>query len=230
MSPLLRQMAISGGLLAAFAVVGALLLAVSHAVTAPRIAANVQATLERRLGEVVPDGAYDGPITDDTSVIDTPDAMAALGTREPVTLYRARRDGDVVAAVFDVTTPEGYGGDIRLLVGVDRDGVVTGVRAVSHRETPGLGDKIETGKTDWILGFTGRSLGDPPAGKWQVERDGGVFDQFSGATITPRAVVRQVARVLTFAQNRHERLFQRARASVRPSSEAGDAIKVGDSI
>ncbi|WP_052367894.1 electron transport complex subunit RsxG [Algiphilus aromaticivorans] len=204
---LLKQMAVSGALLAAFAVVGAALLAGSHAVTEPRIEANVRATLERQLQEVLPTGDFEQAVSASAERLEAPEHLQALGTRKPVTLYRARRDGETVAAVFDVTTPEGYSGDIRLLVGVHRNGTVTGVRAVAHRETPGLGDKIDTAKSDWIKTFSGRSLGDPPAEDWQVARDGGAFDQFSGATITPRSVVRQVARVLSFAQERHERIY-----------------------
>lgn len=219
---LLRQMSISGGLLAGFAMVGALLLAASHEVTAPRIAANVQATLERQLQAVLPKDRYSNALTEDTVMITEPERLAALGTRDPVTVYRARRDGEPTAAVFDITTPQGYSGDIRLLVAVDVSGTVTGVRAVSHRETPGLGDKIDLAKTDWILDFNGRSLGNPPADEWQVEKDGGVFDQFSGATITPRAVVRQVARVLIYFDKHRQRLFDRAgpaAENMKPSEE-----------
>lgn len=207
MKALLRQMAVSGALLAGFAVIGAALLAGSHAITEPRIQANVRATLERQLREVLPAGGFDEALSRSVQSLDAPDALQALGTRQPVAVYRARRDGETIAAVFDVTTPEGYSGAIRLLVGVDCHGVVTGVRAVSHRETPGLGDKIDASKSDWITRFRGRSLGDPPAADWQVRRDGGVFDQFSGATITPRAVVRQVARVLRYAHAHHDGIF-----------------------
>lgn len=206
--PMLRQMLVSGGLLAVFGMAGALLLAASHAVTAPQIAANVQATLERQLHAVLPADRYSNAITEDTLRITDSEWLDALGTREPVTVYRARRDGQPTAAVFDITTPQGYSGDIRLLIATDLSGTITGVRAVSHRETPGLGDKIDLAKTDWILAFNGRSLGNPPAEDWEVKRDGGVFDQFSGATITPRAVVRQVARVLGFFEAHQRQLFE----------------------
>lgn len=216
---LLKQMAVSGSLLAVFAAAGAALLAGSHAVTEPRIEANIRATLERQLQEVLPPGDFDRAVSGNAERIAAPEQLQALGTRKPVTLYRARRDGGTVAAVFDVTTPEGYSGDIRLLVGVHRDGTVTGVRAVSHRETPGLGDKIDAARSDWIKGFSGRSLDDPPAEDWQVARDGGAFDQFSGATITPRAVVRQVARVLRFAQERHERIYDTRGSANAPQTD-----------
>lgn len=208
----LKPMLISATVLAIFAVVGALALAGSWELTAPRIEANVRAHLERQLAAVVPAGAYDNDLIADTLMIDAADALQALGTRQAVTIHRARRDGAPAAAVFDVVTPEGYSGDIRLLVGILPDHRISGVRVVSHRETPGLGDRIELDRSNWVLDFDGRSLGNPPAARWQVRRDGGDFDQFSGATITPRAVVRQVARVLAFAEAQGDALYRTAEA------------------
>ena len=95
---------------------------------------------------------------------------------------------------------EGYSGPINLLVAVNVDGTLSGVRVVSHKETPGLGDKIETNKDDWILGFVGKSLSNPSEALWKVRKDGGEFDQFTGATITPRAVVNAVREVLKYQQ------------------------------
>lgn len=204
----LRPMLISGCVLAAFALAGAVALSGSHALTAPRIEANIRANLERQLNAVVPAALYDNVFTEDILQIDDPEQLAALGTRRTVTVFRARLGDAPAAAVFDVVTPDGYSGDIRLLVGVLPDGRVSGVRVVTHRETPGLGDAIELDRSNWILGFDGRSLGDPAAARWQVQRDGGDFDQFTGATITPRAVVRQVARVLAFAGEQGEKIYR----------------------
>ena len=111
-------------------------------------------------------------------------------------MFVAKQAGKAVGWVFESTAPNGYGGKIRLLVGIDRDGRVTGVRVVSHKETPGLGDYIDIGKSDWIKGFDGQSLERPDA--WRVRKDGGQFDYMAGATITPRAVVAAVARTLAF--------------------------------
>jgi Na+-translocating ferredoxin:NAD+ oxidoreductase RnfG subunit len=125
------------------------------------------------------------------------------------------RDDSAVPVAFIVPSvaPEGYSGDIRLLVGLDLQGTVTGVRATEHRETPGLGDKVDTKKSNWILGFNGKSLNDPLNG-WAVKKDGGDFDAFTGATITPRAVVTQVEAVLLFYQENRAELIALAATSV----------------
>ena len=112
------------------------------------------------------------------------------------------------AATSEAVAPDGYSGPIRLLVGVNADGTVAGVRVLSHRETPGLGDPIDAARSDWIHGFEGRALDDPPAAAWTVRKDGGAFDEFTGATITPRAVVHAVRRVLEYAQANREALFE----------------------
>jgi Na+-translocating ferredoxin:NAD+ oxidoreductase subunit G len=130
-----------------------------------------------------------------------------LGTPGQVSVYRARQRGRPVAVVISPVAPVGYSGPIRLLVGILADGTLSGVRVVSHRETPGLGDKVELERDDWILGFDGRSLGDPPVSRWAVRRDGGVFDQFTGATVTPRAVVRAVRDALVYFEAHRDELF-----------------------
>ena len=113
----------------------------------------------------------------------------------------------VVAVIIPAVAPDGYTGDIELIVGVNNDGTVAGVRALAHRETPGLGDKVDIKKSDWIRGFEGRSLDNPKLEGWAVKRDKGEFDQFTGATITPRAVVAATLRVLQFAQANRTSLF-----------------------
>ncbi|MBT8062568.1 MAG: electron transport complex subunit RsxG, partial [Gammaproteobacteria bacterium] len=148
--------------------------------------------------------AYDNALHEDVLRI-TDEAF--FQTQEPVTVYRARLGTEPVAVIMQVVAPDGYNGDIKLLVGVYADGSISGVRVVSHRETPGLGDPIEHQRSDWILDFNGRSLGNPEPAGWAVRRDGGVFDQFTGATITPRAVVEAVERALRYFEARHEYLF-----------------------
>ncbi|MCX7896515.1 MAG: electron transport complex subunit RsxG [Rhodocyclaceae bacterium] len=125
----------------------------------------------------------------------------------PVTVYRARKAGLVTAAVFQ-TSARGYAGEILVLIGVDREGRLTGARVLKHTETPGLGDKIEIGKSKWILSFTGKSLVNPPAARWAVKKDGGDFDQFAGATITPRAVVAAVKNGLEFFATHREEILR----------------------
>ncbi|TXH74933.1 RnfABCDGE type electron transport complex subunit G [Thiobacillus sp.] len=163
-------------------------LALASRTTGDDIQAATARDLKQSLSQVLP-GQYDNDLLHDTIQIASPDG--------DVTVYRARRAGRVEAVVFQ-TLGHGYGGAIVCVMGVSRDGTLLGVRILSHKETPGLGDKIDPAKSRWIYAFDGKSLGDPPADKWAVKKDGGVFDQFSGATITPRGVVRAVKNGLEF--------------------------------
>ncbi|HHE9998036.1 TPA: electron transport complex subunit RsxG [Haemophilus influenzae] len=118
-------------------------------------------------------------------------------------IYFAKKDGNVSAYAYETTAPDGYSGDIRLLVGLDPKGEVLGIRVIEHHETPGLGDKIERRISNWILGFTNQPINEHNLSEWAVKKDGGKFDQFSGATITPRAVVNQTkASALVMLNNR----------------------------
>ncbi|MCG5513888.1 electron transport complex subunit RsxG [Ectothiorhodospira shaposhnikovii] len=200
---MLREIYLSTALLAAFGLVGAGLVALIHMGTAERIEANREAATLARLHEILPDGEYDNDIINDTTVL----GHALLGGGNHL-VYRARLGDEPVAAVFTVIARGGYSGDIHLLVGVRADGRVAGVRVVSHRETPGLGDDIEAGRSDWILGFDDLELGNPPVERWAVQRDGGIFDQFTGATITPRAVVRAVRDTLIYFDTHREQVFE----------------------
>ena len=218
----LQQMLKSGSLLAGFGVVSAALLAGVYALTKDQIAASQQARLLRELVAVLPADQYNNEVTADTLQI----SDARLGGTS--TVYRARRDGTPVASIFTVVTPDGYSGDIAMLVGVTTDGTVTGVRVTGHRETPGLGDKIELRISDWILGFDGRSLTHPPRAEWAVRKDGGDFDQFTGATITPRAVVRAVARTLEVTAERQSEWW-----GAQPADNAGtdaESLPDGDAL
>ncbi|MFW5909876.1 MAG: electron transport complex subunit RsxG [Thiohalospira sp.] len=202
----LRHIALAGGILALFAVVGTGLVALTHEATDERITENRRAATLETFHELIPEERYDNDPVADAITVTAPEA---LGSKDPLTVYRARRDGEPVAAVLTAVAPDGYGGPIRLLVAVNRDGTLAGVRVVNHSETPGLGDAIEADRSDWIQDFVGRSLGDPPREDWRVEKDGGVFDQFTGATITPRAVVAAVRRALTYFENHRRELFAR---------------------
>lgn len=194
---------IAGLVLAAFAMVGVALVAVTHAATAERIAANDRMTMLKKLEAIVPPGSIgNDPIADRIEV----QALDLLGTAS-TDVYRVRKDGEPVALVLNPVVPDGYAGPIKLLVAVMKDGSLGGVRVVSHHETPGLGDKIEEQRTDWVLDFTGKSLGDPSEDKWKVKRDGGVFDQFTGATISPRSIVKAVANTLRFVKVQGEGLY-----------------------
>ena len=191
-------------LLGLIAVLGTALLAGVDTLTRERIADQQRRAVLRQLNQIVPDSLYNNALHDD--VIHLMDAEF-FGHNKPVTVYRARRDGQTVAAIFKTLAPDGYNGKIELLVGVDTLGKVLGVRITTHRETPGLGDGIELEKDDWVLGFNGRSLHDPVEAGWAVRKDGGDFDQFTGATITPRAVVRAVHRSLDYYRLHRDELF-----------------------
>lgn len=199
-----RSMLRAAGILAGFAVFGALLVAVTWDSTEKRIADNERAFLLRSLADVLPENGYDNAVHEDVISVT---AATLLGTTAPVSIYRARLRNRPVAVVMTPVAPGGYSGPIKLMVGVLADGTVSGVRVVAHRETPGLGDKIELERNDWILGFDGRSLGQPPRERWAVRRDEGVFDQFTGATITARAVVSAVRDALLYFEAHRDLLF-----------------------
>lgn len=199
-----RAMLVSAGVLALFALVGTVLVAGTYSGTRERIEFNRRAALEAALHELVPAHRYSNdPLTDTVLRRD----REALGSDEPVVFYRAFDGASPVALFATPVAPDGYGGAIELLVGVYADGSVAGVRVLAHRETPGLGDKIEIDRSDWIRSFDGTSLQAPPESRWSVRKDGGDFDQFTGATITPRAVVGAVHRLLVYIRTHREGLF-----------------------
>ncbi|ADE87015.1 electron transport complex subunit RsxG [Rhodobacter capsulatus] len=179
-----------GIMLAMFALVTAVLLAVANDSTSAPIAARGAEDLAASLEQVIPHDLHDN----DLAAAMRPVSDAEEGT---IKVYVATKAGAVTGLAYELSGP-GYSGQIRVLLGIAPDGTLLGVRVLSHTETPGLGDKIEVAKDDWILGFAGKSLADPEPGHWKVKRDGGVFDQFSGATITPRAVVKTIYRGLMF--------------------------------
>jgi len=199
-----RQILISGAFLWLFAVAGTSLVAVTEYSTSSAIAENERQLLLRNLHALIPANELDNDIAADTLEL-PPDAM--LGTDTVSLAYRARHSGEPVAAVFNSIAPNGYNGRIHLLVGVYVDGSLAGVRVVKHAETPGLGDAIETRKSSWIRDFDGKSLADPDGDGWQVKRDGGEFDQFTGATITPRAVVKAVHNTLLYYRSNADMIF-----------------------
>lgn len=193
-----------GVILGMLAAVCTALVATTHSVTAPQIAANEQAYLEQSLKPVLEGIEYDGMLSESTMEIKPPNEFPGDA---PVTVYRVYADESPVAALFVVTARDGFAGPIRLLVGVAADGRITGVRVLAHRETPGLGDLIDADKSDWIGQFTGRSLDNPQAAAWAIKRDGGEFDQLTGASITPRAVIHAIRETLAYYGDNPETVF-----------------------
>ncbi|TVP56535.1 MAG: electron transport complex subunit RsxG [Halomonadaceae bacterium] len=173
-----------------FAMVTAGLIALTQSATSDRIAEQQRQAQASALWEIVPRGSHDNELLDDTFPLPDDPRLGHRG--KPAKGWVARKEGEVLGVILPVVAREGYSGDILLLVGIDRQGEILGVRVTAHQETPGLGDGIERRKSDWITSFNGRSKSNTPAEAFKVKPDGGEFDAFSGATITPRAVVAAV--------------------------------------
>jgi len=200
---------LAGLILSLFAVAGSGLVAFTYSQTADRIARNERDALLRQLHALVPADSIDNDIITDTRTISDRGRMG----QDQTLVYLGSKGGKPVAAVFTPVVPDGYSGPIKLLVAVRVDGTLGGVRVVSHKETPGLGDKVEERKSDWIHSFDNRSLGNPEMAKWHVKRDGGVFDQFTGATITPRSIVKSVKNTLVYFNDNGMKLFESEEAA-----------------
>ncbi|MBI3188820.1 MAG: electron transport complex subunit RsxG [Gammaproteobacteria bacterium] len=199
-----RQITVTALVLMLFGVLGSLLVGIIYEATAEQVAENERQAMLVSLNQLLPADRYDNDLI--ASRIMLP-ADERLGQKEPSPAYVARKNGEVTAIVFSVIATNGYSGPIKLLVCINADGTVNGVRVVQHKETPGLGDPIEAARSPWIFGFNGKSLEDPGVKGWQVKRDGGVFDQFTGATITPRAVVKAVHQCLLYFDRNRKNLL-----------------------
>lgn len=190
----------TGLILFAFTFIATALLVFTFTLTHPTIERSQQAEKLALLSQVIPASLYDNDLlASQRSVV--PDDL--LGSRQATSMWIARRGGAVTAVVLETVAPDGYSGDIHLVVGIDVDGTITGVRVTEHHETPGLGDYIDRKKSPWIEQFNGKSLTAPDARLWKVTKDGGQLDARAGATITPRAVVKAVKNALVyFARHR----------------------------
>ena len=201
MNQAMRSSAIT---LSVFALIATGMVAGFHALTDQRILQSQQQSLTESLNALVPSSQYNNDLLHDTLSIKNNDL---LHLEQPETVYRARKNGLPVAVIFPVIAPDGYSGKIRLLVAIHTNGELAGVRVLVHKETPGLGDAIEIEKSSWILDFNHKSLLSPTADGWHVKKDNGVFDQFTGATITPRAVVKAIYNALLYYQAHQQALF-----------------------
>ncbi len=182
----------SGLLLLIFTAVSIFFVSLTQDSTKDQIKYNEEQLLIKRLGELV--SGYNNDILQDKFSKN----IHIHGIQQDINIYPAKINEVVFAYLIEHTYPNGYNGDIRLLTGVDKDNNLLGVRVIAHKETPGLGDKIDIRKSNWIDQFTGLSLSNPPKSKWKVKRDGGAFDSFTGATITPRAIVSASYQVLEY--------------------------------
>jgi len=202
---LLRAISRNGLLLGVFATVTGILIATTWTQTRDDIARSIRAAEARQLLEIFPKGTHDNDMVEDHFTVSS--TAALLGLREDRLGYIARRGEAIVGVILPATARDGYSGDIDMLVGITGSGDVAGVRVVSHRETPGLGDAIDLKKSNWVLSFDDTSLRAPAKDHWLVKKDGGDFDQFTGATVTPRAVVVAVRKALEYTDVNQNSLF-----------------------
>lgn len=193
-----------GAMLAVFAITATTLVALTEENTRAQIEQNERQALLAAINALIPHDEYNNAILSDSLQLAP---TTELGTEDDTTVYRARKDNQPVAVVLTAVAPNGYSGSIKMLVGIYYDGRIAGVRVINHKETPGLGDKIDEKRSDWIYVFSGMSLDNLSSEQWKVKKDGGHFDQFTGATITPRAVVGAVKKTLDYFKAHRDALF-----------------------
>ncbi len=197
----------SGVTLAVIAAICTALVALTYRLTAERIVANEQAWLERSLQPALSGLFYDSGVTESKIIIPPPHELPGS---ETAIIYRVYAEGAPVAALLIVSARDGYAGPIRILAGIDTMGVVTGVHVLEHRETPGLGDRVESTRSDWVKQFNGRSLLDPEPTGWAIKGDGGQFDQLTGASVTSRAIIKAIKETLLYFEAHSEEIFAEA--------------------
>lgn len=207
---------IHGLILGAFCLGFGTLLVMTNGYTKDDIALRALEDRQNSLAQVIPESIHDNNLATDTLTLKNDQG-------NEVVVYLATKEGKVTGAAFETSSP-GYSGAIKVMLGVGPDGKILGARVLAHKETPGLGDKIEVKKGDWILRFTGLSIGNPPLEKWKVKKDGGIFDQFAGATITPRAVVKAITQGLQFFDANKAKIMEFKSSQVKTTeNEAGKA-------
>ena len=199
-----KNIILSAVLLSTFAIVGTGIVLLVFESTSEQIRQSENNYLVAQLHGIIKPHEHDNDLLNDTLEITD---SSYLKTSRPVIAYRARKSDKPVAVLFTVNAPDGYNGLIKILIGIYANGKLAGVRIISHRETPGLGDDIDENKSDWIHYFTNKSLSNTSKQQWAVKKDGGIFDQFTGATITPRAVIKAVRNALLYFSENKTRLF-----------------------
>ena len=200
----------SGLILGTLAAICTILVATTHHITAIKIIENEQEYLNQSLATALGGISYTNELSESTLVIEPPHDLP--GNRA-ATIYRVYSGDDPVAALFVVTARDGFTGPIKLLIGVDTQLNISNVRILEHRETPGLGDLIEPSKSDWALQFEGASLESPARENWAIKRDGGTFDQLTGASITPRAIIKAVKQTLLYFETNRDAVFSASDSS-----------------
>ncbi|MEH6626845.1 MAG: electron transport complex subunit RsxG [Motiliproteus sp.] len=205
--------------LAIFAVITAGAIALTQAATKQTIIKNREQAQAKALYEIVPKSTIDNDLLRDTSMIKN---ASSIGHEGSIEAYIARQQGRVTAVIFPVIAPDGYTGNIEMIVGIKADGSMAGLRVLSHKETPGLGDRVDLKKSSWVLGFNNQRLS-AEDNSWAVKKDGGRFDQFTGATITPRAVVNASKRaLLLFEKHKAQLLLSKPANAAAPPPEVSN--------
>ena len=218
---ILQSIRFNAIVLAIFALITAIILASTDSLTRDKIAESERQAAQRKLLEIIPIERHDNDLLMDVQPI--PQRFwAKLGLKKVGDIHIARRDGMPVAAIIPAITPDGYSGNIAMIIGINFDDTIAGVRVTEHRETPGLGDKVDLKKSDWILDFNGKSLVNPEASAWDVKKNGGAYDQFTGATITPRAVINQIVATLEYFSQDRERLLNQAKENLDTTRESSN--------
>lgn len=202
---IIRNMIISAIVLALFAAAGTFFVSYTYNNTIDRIEENKRLALLKAFHVLISPETHDNDIFTDIIQVQN---KSLLGSKKPVNIYRARKENKPVAVIINSVAPDGYNGNIELLVAINYNATLAGVRVVHHKETPGLGDAIEENRSNWITKFKQLSLNNPDKKGWAVKRDGGVFDQFTGATITPRAIVKAVYNTLRYYKEHQETLYE----------------------
>jgi electron transport complex, RnfABCDGE type, G subunit len=221
-SPLSTAISKNTKILALFAIACTFAVGLVSELTKDRIKAQEQQQLLRTLHTIIEPSRYDNDIANDCIIMSAPE----LGSNKVNTAYIARKSGQVIAVAITSTAPQGYNGNIDFIMAINNDGSVSGVRVLKHQETPGLGDKIEIRKSDWITSFADKRILSQGDRRWAVSKDGGMFDQFTGATITPRAVVKGVKSTLNYFNQNKDSLIPRPNACAEASPMAKATTKL----
>ena len=199
-----KKVSITASAMIIFSLVASAALSISYFLTKTPIEESDARAKRMFLNQVVPSNLYDNNLVKDTISVE-PNPL--IGNKKNIDIYRAKKNNQVIAVIIETIAPDGYSGEIKTLVGVDQKDKILGVRVITHKETPGLGDYIEVDKSHWIKNFNLKSLDEMGEKEWAVKKDGGDFDYVTGATITSRAVVKSTFKSLLYVKENKKRLF-----------------------
>ena len=199
-----KKVSITASAMIIFSLVASAALSISYFLTKTPIEESDAKAKRMFLNQVVPSNLYDNNLVKDTISVE-PNPL--IGNKKNIDIYRAKKNNQVIAVIIETIAPDGYSGEIKTLVGVDQKDKILGVRVITHKETPGLGDYIEVDKSHWIKNFNLKSLDEMGEKEWAVKKDGGDFDYVSGATITSRAVIKSTYKSLLYVKENKKRLF-----------------------